>query len=249
MSAAPIYGKARRIPIIDAVRGIMILYVVLYHLLYDLWMFGLIEKIWLTHPLMEAVHVVCYSTLVAFSGISVNFSRNNLKRGLILFGEAWAITLVTWVLDQHMFVRFGVLHFLGLAAILYHFIRMAEPALEKARRACRVPDGLFPLVMFLLYVWTYATVHQSVYDVEGLAWLGFRNAHYASSDYFPMVPFFFLYLFGVWMGKKIVAGKFPDWFYKINIPGMDAVGRKSIWIYLIHQPVIYGVVWLITTYI
>ena len=103
--------------------------------------------------------------------------------------------------------------------------------------------------MFLLYVWTYATVHQSVYDVEGLAWLGFRNAHYASSDYFPMVPFFFLYLFGVWMGKKIVAGKFPDWFYKINIPGMDAVGRKSIWIYLIHQPVIYGIVWLIATYI
>ena len=101
-----------------------------------------------------------------------------------------------------MFVRFGVLHFLGLSAILYHFIRMAEPKLERIRRACRIPDGLFPVVTFLLYVWTYATVHQSIYNVDGLAWVGFRNASYCSSDYFPMVPFFFLYLFGIWMGKR-----------------------------------------------
>ncbi|MBR5742349.1 MAG: DUF1624 domain-containing protein [Clostridia bacterium] len=247
---APRYGKSNRIPLIDTVRGIMIFYVVIYHFLYDLLDFRLISPVWLTSTPMVIVHFVNFSIFISFSGISCRLSRSNWKRGLRLLGAAYLVTLVTWVMDHGYYVRFGILHLLGFSALLFWALDSLWGLLEKRlpalpARAVRIADVLLPLLALGLFFLTYFTVFSRTFPVEYLGWLGFRSPTYASSDYFPVIPFFFLYLFGAFVGKFIVAGRFPAWFYKAHVPFFDKVGKHTIWIYLLHQPVLYGLAWLI----
>ncbi len=245
------FGAHRRVPIVDAVRGVMIVYVALYHLLYDLVIFGLVPYTWILHPAVEGTHIVAFSTFVAFSGVSSRFSRSNLKRGIEMVVIAYIITFVTWFLDHEGFVRFGVLHFLGIAAILFWGMEKLWNALRKERPLpkgfLKVWNLLFPITMMAGYVLTYYYIYKRSYPVEGLAWLGFPSPAYYSTDYFPLIPFLFLYLFGTWLGRMIMEEKLPGWFYKINIPGFDKLGRYTLWIYLAHQPVFYGIAWLIAS--
>lgn len=246
------FEKGRRVPVVDAVRGVMIVYVSLYHLLYDLVLFGLVPAAVLYHPAVEVTHFISYSVFVAFSGVSSRFSRNNFRRGAQMLGIACVISLVTWVLDHEAFVRFGILHFLGVAALLFWgmeklwgLARAGKPALSHG--FLRVWNFVFPVVMLAVYGLTHRFVYRRAFPAEGLAWLGFPGPAYHSTDYFPMVPFFFLYLFGTWLGRMITEGKLPAWFYRINIPGFDKLGRHTLWIYLAHQPVFYSLVWLFAT--
>ena len=248
----PKYGKSHRIPLIDTVRGIMIFYVVLYHFLYDLLDFRLISPIWLKATPMVIVHFINFSIFISFSGISCRLSRNNWKRGLRLLSAAYAVTLVTWVMDHDYFVRFGILHLLGLSALLFWALQSLWRLLAKrlpplSPKLRRVVDALLPVLCLAAFFLTYFTVFSRTFDVKYLGWLGFRDPYYASSDYFPVIPFFFMYLFGAFIGKYIVAGKFPRWFYTAHIPFFDVVGRHTIWIYLLHQPVLFSIAWLLAT--
>jgi len=187
---------------------------------------------------MKITHFICYSTLVLISGISCRFSRNNLKRGIVLLAEAMAVTGATWFMDSSAFVRFGVLHFLGIAAVLWW---LTERFLIQNKHF-----GIwFPVLMTAAYGVTYRLFYLKVFPVSGLGWLGFPGPGYTSTDYFPLIPFLFLYLAGVWLGRPIAERMIPDWLYRIKLPGFEWMGRYSVWIYLIHQPVLYGVIRLI----
>ena len=249
----PRYGKTNRIPLIDTVRGIMIFYVVIYHFLYDLLDFRLISPVWLTSTPMVIVHFINFSIFISFSGISCRLSRSNWKRGLRLLGAAYLVTLVTWVMDHGYYVRFGILHLLGFSALLFWALQGLWRLLSRhlpplAPGLVRTAEYLLPVLSLALFFLTYFTVFSRTFEVEYLGWLGFRSPAYASSDYFPVIPFFFLYLFGAFMGRFIVRGEFPRWFYKAHIPFFDKVGRHTIWIYLLHQPVLYGIAWLLASW-
>lgn len=249
----PRYGKNNRIPLIDTVRGIMIFYVVIYHFLYDLLDFRLISPVWLTSTPMVIVHFINFSIFISFSGISCRLSRSNWKRGLRLLAAAYLVTLVTWVMDHGYYVRFGILHLLGLSALLFWAAESLWRMLAKRLQplpagAKRAAEFLLPVLSLALFFLAYFTVFSRTFDVKYLGWLGFRNASYASSDYFPVIPFFFLYLFGAFTGRFIVRGEFPRWFYRVHIPFFDVAGRHTIWIYLLHQPVLYGAAWLLASW-
>jgi len=238
MSDSLVTAPKKRIGLIDGVRGVMILYVVFYHLLYDLYLYRLVSWSLLDSPPIRITHFICYSTLVFFSGISCNLSRNNLKRGAVLFGEGMVITGVTWVMDHTYYVRFGVLHFLGLSAVLWWLLKrylIKEKHLER----------WFLFLMLVLYGVTYKLLYMKSVTFSGFGWLGFPGPGYYSTDYFPLIPFSFLYSAGIWAGSRIAARKAPGWFYNIDLPGFAWLGKHSIWIYLIHQPLLYGLVWLI----
>jgi uncharacterized membrane protein len=221
--------KPGRIQLIDGLRGLSILLMIGYHFGYDLVLFLGVPTWLIFNPILDFLQPFFAGEFIFLSGVSSRFSRNNLKRGLLMLAAAAAITLVTYFIGLP--VWFGIIHFLGAAAILFAFLR---PAVDKISRP----------VQLIMYIALYVCAIQftgRVYDINWLWWLGFRSAGFSSADYFPILPWIFIYLTGTLAGTYIVEKRLPEKFYTFRVPFFAAAGRNTMLIYLVHQPVLYVV--------
>ena len=221
-------GGKRRYYALDVLRGLSILLMVCYHWGYDLVLYDLLPDWVLYNPLLDGLQLFFASVFVAISGASSTFSRNNWRRGLKILLCALAVTAATYWFDPGSTVRFGILHFLGAAALLYQLLR---PLLERFP-----PNPLVCLALF--FAARFAT--KPHYNVPGLWWLGFRQPGFSSGDYFPLLPWFFMYLLGVWLGKYLAQGRAPVWLERRRCPWLEKIGRHTLLIYLLHQPLCMG---------
>ncbi len=222
-----------RIHALDLLRGVLILGMIVDHILYDLTTYlGILPGV-MSHPVRLAFHFFGAYLFVMLSGASSSIARSNLKRGLILMAFALAITLVTWISNHDAFIVFGILHCLAACTILYALGR---------RFFDRIPTPLAPILWIVLTgVTKYLT--ETITPASGYFWIfGFRNAQFVSLDYYPMLPWFFVYLLGTWAGPYIFGHKLPDWFYRLRCGFLEKVGRYSLWIYVLHQPVVLFIV-------
>ena len=231
--------KKKRIWELDALRGVCILGMIIVHLVYDIRVFtttSLSIPQWF-FTVQEYGHLF----FVLISGICVTLGSRCVKRGLIVCACAMIITVVTVVMDYglHMGnvrIWFGILHLLGVCMLLYPLFR------KLPHRAL----ALFGLCFVALGYWfTTFTV-----DVDYLFPLGLRSGKiFTGSDYFPIFPGLGSFLIGAALGKSLYRGKqslMPrvksDFFL---IRGLSFIGRNSLPIYMIHQPIIYAAVMLI----
>lgn len=225
----------KRIDLMDAARGLAVILMVIHHFLYDLVEF-LGAPGWLfSNPVFDLLHYIFAGLFICLSGVSSRFSRSNLARGIKVFAIAMVISLVTWFMD--MPVRFGVLHLLGFCMIFYGVIRKV-----------RGPEvyAFEPVLYILLLVGSALAVEHIAIDSRHLWMFGWTYPGFYSSDYFPIFPWLFVFLFGTWAGKHIRDGKLPGWFYTTKVRVLPAVGKKALWIYVIHQPVLYGITMLLS---
>ena len=229
--------KRRRIPLLDVLRGFSILLMILHHAGYDLVLLGVLPA-WVLYNkagtgmslMMEILHPVFAGTFVALSGVSSRLSRSNVKRGLLMLSVAVWITTVT--VFAQIPILFGIIHFLAAATLLYAVLR---PLLE------RIPSRIQPFLFLALAVPCYLLLPVDL-GRPWLFWMGLGVGP-DSYDYFPLLKWFFIYLFGTWLGGLIVREKLPAWFYAFDIPALSWVGRKSLVIYLVHQPVLFVLWW------
>ena len=239
--------KSSRVNGIDLLRGAAILLMVIYHGLFSLvYIFG-VELDWFHSPLFNDLGApLLGGTFVLISGISSRFSRSSLKRGVQVFFWALVMTAATALVVPDLTIRFGILHLLGCCMILGALLR---PWLDKIPR--RVGLGI-SLALFAL---TY-NVPRGYLGFRSLAYLPLRTenpylfpfglitAGFSSSDFYPLMPWFFLFLAGIYLGSWIQEGKGPEWLYPSHLPWLEAVGRHTLWIYVLHQPVMIALFWL-----
>lgn len=225
----------KRIQLIDAVRGLCVVLMVLHHLMYDLVAF-LGAPVWLfTNPVLDIAHYFFAGTFIFLSGVSSRFSRSNVKRGLKVIAAALVITAVTYFLG--MTIVFGILHFLGFAMVFYGLT---------AKLWEKIPSFLAPFLYIACVVFTAVWINKTGYVENNWLWMfGFCSRTFYSADYFPILPWIFVFLLGTWAGKYIREGYMPKWFYTVHPPLLPAIGRKAFIIYLAHQPVLYGITMLI----
>ena len=221
----------KRIDIIDAARGLSVILMVMHHALYDLVEFcGAPE--WLYHnPAFVVLQPLFAGLFVVLSGVSSQFSRSNVKRGLRVIVVAIAITIATHIMD--MPIRFGILHLLGFSMVFFGLTRKLWDS---------IPKTLAPVVYAALFAGSILAVNLIPLKSPHLWMFGWRQADFVTYDYVPILPWLFVFLAGTWLGALIVENKLPKWFYETKIRVLPAVGKRSLIIYIVHQPVLYGIV-------
>jgi len=226
-----------RIQLIDAVRGLSILLMVIYHAGYDLVAFELIPVKILFNPLLNTLEPLFAGVFILLSGVSARYARDNRARGLQVLVCALVVSLVTGMVGVP--VAFGILHCLGLCMVI-----CGDPAQWIDKISRRIQPILFGSLFTLSYlVYRLVPLQNAFFDqVPYLYMFGLNGPAFQSADYFPLLPWFFLYPLGAWLGLYIKEGRFPSWFYTCNIPVLPFLGRHTLVIYMLHQPVLYGLV-------
>ena len=230
--------KADRIWELDALRGFCILCVILVHLIYDLGYFIRLDL----HLPAWYVFIQQYGGVifVILSGCCATLGSQSFRRGAIVFACGMLISLVTFGMYRLMATRdvivwFGVLHLLGICMTLYPVYR-------------RLPTQELAAIGIVLVVTGYL-ISGTVVEARFLFPFGLVYEGFSSSDYFPLLPHLGWYMLGAVLGRTVYAEK------KTRLPGSfreSAIarffcwcGRQSLFIYLLHQPVVYGLLELI----
>ncbi len=244
-----------RYPEIDLLRTFAILCMVIYHGAYDLetmygWQIGLSEGLW---PIFQKAVA---SLFLLLSGISFAIAherakvkgnpwKRHLKRAATVLGAAMLVTVATWVMNPETYVRFGILHLVGVGILLLpFFVRFKEANI------------LIGLLVMIAGGWIGTLRASSAFLLPlGIMYPGFRTV-----DYFPLVPWFGVMMMGMGVGyfvyvrhrawrEWIAAGNVPSARRKRTLgfcsPWMMWPGRHSLGIYVWHQPVLFLVLWAV----
>lgn len=249
-------AEKRRIHMLDEIRGFAIICMIFHHTFLDIgdvlgmqWGYKTFDALCVVQPIFWAIFIV-------ISGICSRLSRNTARRGVIVFLCALAVTLVTAVIMPFMGfekteIYFGILHCLGLCMIITGLLM---PIIKK------INYKIGALICLILFIFFYGIetgtlffglikLPSILYQTDYFALLGLHTRDFFSADYFPLLPWIFIFLFGAFIGKPVSENKLPDAMYVKRSKFLSLVGKNSLWVYLAHQPVIYGVMLLISLFI
>lgn len=223
-----IQRSQKRIHIFDDIRGLTIISMVAFHVCYDLAYLYAIPMIWFTQgPFQDIWRCSISWTFLFLAGWSTSFSRNNLKRGFLYSAMALLVWIATSVAGVDTPVNYGILFCMGASTLLFSYS-------EKIKTCDPLPITVLALMAFFL---TYQ-IPRTTYPVEHLAWLGFPSPTFMSGDYYPLIPYFFMYMVGAGCARIFNARvkEYPLWATRKWSGLLEWIGTKSLVIYLIHQP-------------
>lgn len=242
-------GRSNRVYMLDEIRGFAIICMVIYHALFMLKnQFGVNVPVFF-ESWFDIIRDFFAGMFIFISGIMCRYSHDNVRRGAICFLIGMAITFITpFFMDNP--INFGILHMLGIAMILYGLF---SKTLEK------IPPliGLIIFAVLTAYTWNAEfgyfgfngflklEIPQRANEVGVLFPLGIVSDDFTSGDYYPLMPWFFVFLAGSYMGQWFKNGSMPRIFYNSHCRWLASVGRVTLWIYVIHAPVLLAIFSLI----
>lgn len=245
--------KKERVWLIDEVRGLAILLMVVYHFFYDIVVLYGVNIPAFYSPALDMIRDFFAGLFIFISGAACRFSRSNLKRGVQCFAFGMVMTYVTAIALPKDPILFGVLHLLGVCMVLFSFL---APLLDKIP----VWAGIAGCALLCLVTWgmkdgyfgiagLFTAPYPDVLTASGLFFpFGIPGEGFASADYFPLFPWMFVFFAGAFFGLPVLQRKMPGFFYKKHVPPLAFVGRYTLWIYLLHQPVLMGICLLVFGY-
>ena len=171
---------------------------------------------------------------ILLAGASARFSRNNLRHGLVVLGAGLVVQIGAAAAGQT--IRFGVLMLLGSSMVLWHFLGKGLQRLPG--RSVAAGSGV---LFFAARWWTGRTA----VSVPWLYPLGFMPPGFYSADYFPLFPWLFLFLFGTVLGGLCLDWRDSPLLARPLPPALTWLGRHSLLVYVLHQPILFGISYLI----
>lgn len=230
---------------IDGIRGLAILNMIAYHAIWDLvYLYGFDWQWYLGVPGTLWQQAICW-TFILVSGFCLPFSSHPVQRGVEVSLAGLAVTMVTLVVMPAALIVFGVLTCIGASMIL---LGLARPYLVRWNRHA----GLWAFASFALFLltrplvqgylgvgdWVLVTLPPSFYANLLTTFLGLPTADFYSADYFPLFPWFFLFATGYFLCQWLQRRDGLRVFSRGHCRFLEWAGRHSLWIYLLHQPVI-----------
>lgn len=236
----------KRLHFLDALRGFTLINMIAFHGLWNLvYLFGVKADWYVGTPGYIWQQWICW-TFITLSGFCWSFSRNHLKRGALVFGGGLIVTAVTCIAMPESRIVFGVLTGIGSCMILMIPVAKVSKKLPAAP-GLAVSFGLFLLLRnissgslgfeYLVLCPLPAFLYRNLLT----AYLGFPHPGFFSTDYFPLLPWFFLFVAGYFLHRLLEArGLNEKLFSRGEVPVLNWLGRHSLIVYLLHQPILYG---------
>ena len=202
-----------RVGILDELRGFAIICMVVYHAMYDLkYLFGLDIPIFFD-GWFDVIRDIFAGLFIFISGTVCRYSSNNIKRGAQCFFIGMIMTFVMPFFTSGT-VMFGILHFLGVSMLLFG---LGQKLFDLLPSWVGIGVCVLLFILTMNVRLTYANgmispgyigipnlfaikLPMEAYNVGVLFPLGLHNASFSSSDYFPMMPWLFLFLAGSYFG-------------------------------------------------
>ncbi len=231
-----------RYPLVDALRGIAIVLMIAYHFSFDLNYYQVLHIDFNHAPFWLGARACIVSLFLGLVGVSLHLAtarglntRRYLHRLLWLLACAGLVSLASYQMFPRTFIYFGILHFIAAASVLgLVFTRLYWTNLLL---------GCVVIAAGLLY-------HAAAFDSRLLGSIGFMTYKPPTEDYVPLAPWFGVVLIGMFLGRRLFAREpLPAWVRWHNTQPAARLlafgGRHSLLIYMLHQPVLLGVLYLI----
>lgn len=232
-----------RLDLIDFLRGVALIAMTLFHFGWDLEMFGFVERGFASQPAMiwfARCIASSFLFLVGFSLVLAHYPSIKwpgfLKRLVMVGGAAAVITIATYFATPDIFIFFGILHHIALAS-LFGLLFLRLPA-------------VWSLIAAIGVLMLFAYGRGTFFDAPWWWWSGLNAFVPRSSDYVPIFPFFAAVLLGVscakWMRKSDSFSRLSE----ITLSGkptnlLKFIGQHSLIYYLVHQPVLIAILYMI----
>jgi uncharacterized membrane protein len=221
--------EQERIQVIDLIKGIDIIFMVLFNYSVTLDYFRVIPKP--SDYLYQYILPISIASIFIFmSGVTsyINYEKHKEKltrkyfiRGIKLLFFASLITLFSYVFVPEYAIFFGILHFFAVSSFLIPFF---------------IKYNELNLVAGLSIILSGVYLRQHTFNFSYLFWLGFVPEDLSTFDYFPLIPWFGVILLGVHYGKYIIE-KTANMRFKGEISSIFTfLGKHSLTVYLVHQP-------------
>ena len=236
--------EVNRYNLLDTLRGIALINMVLYHGIWDLVYLFHIDWKWyqsITGYLWQ--QSICW-TFILLSGFCWSLGKNPIKRGILISIGGLLVTIVTICFIPAEKVIFGVLTLIGSSMLLLVFFR---------KYLCNIHPiyGIFyTIILFIMtrninygYLgfgqWNCIKLPNFLYKNIVTAYWGFPDKKFYSTDYFSLFPWFFLFLTGYYLYELCKKKNWLHFFKKTSFRNINQIGRFSLEIYLLHQPILY----------
>lgn len=228
---------ATRVQAIDALRGGAILAMIAYHFAYDLRFFGLAHFDFEHDPFWLTARALIVSTFLLLVGVSLVLATSAgvgrprmLRRIGVIAASAAVVSAASYLLDPRTFIHFGILHGIAVAALL------AMPWVHRPRAA---------VVAGIAIVVAGVALAHPFFDSRWTSWVGFTTHRPTTQDYVPLFPWLGVVMIGIGAAHLLLRHRFAPLAALGRAPRwLLLLGRHSLLIYMVHQPILLGILWL-----
>lgn len=225
---------------LDLLRGFAILLMFIFHFSYDLNYFGVVTIYFLEGWFWPNFRNTIVTLFLLVVGISLYLASHQgirkqsyFRRLGLLILYAVLVTIGSWYMFPESYIWFGILHFIAVASVMgLLFVRL----------------GILNLLIGTIIVLVGSFYTNTLFDSPSLQWLGMMTYTPYTEDYVPMLPWFGVVLIGIYLGQDLSQSSPSFMQAQWQNPvanSMAFAGRHSLHIYMLHQPVLIGLLWLV----
>ena len=246
-------NTTNRLQLLDSLRGLLIISMIIYHGVWDIvYVFGVELSWYKTDAAYLWQQSICWG-FILISGFCSTFGKNKLYRGLKILLFSGLISLFTALFMRDNLILFGILTLIGSGIL---FILVFDKFFKK------INPYLGLLVFFILFILTknvglgYIGIGNFkifelptwLYKNYFTAFCGFFPEVFVSYDYFPLIPWLFLYVSEYLIYRIFEKLNLLRFLKKPSIPVLSWLGKHSLVIYVLHQPILYLVLYPLFKY-
>jgi len=208
-----------------------------YHFAFDLRLYGVTATNFENDPLWLGFRAVIVTTFMGLVGVSLGLASRSgastvrfWRRIALIAACALAVSIVSYLTFPHSFIYFGILHCIAIASVL------AAPFV-------RWP--MIALVIGVVLIVAGLTLSHPVFDAPALSVFGFVTHKPMTDDYVPLAPWAGIVFIGIALGEMLGRKSFSAIAPLAASPApLRWLGRHSLAVYMVHQPILLGILWL-----